>query len=65
MSSENKCDPIIENKTESDRWDECKDCIYFQEAEEEILDRYNSAIDVVFELNNFIQNCNRCKEITK
>ena len=52
---------MINKKSESDKWDECKDCIYFQEIQEEILDRYNSAIDIVFELNKFINECNRCK----
>ena len=56
---------MVDKKTESDKWDECKDCIYFQEIQEEILDRYNSAIDIAFELNKFINECNKCKEITK
>ncbi|MBO5712182.1 MAG: hypothetical protein J6R47_05020 [Acholeplasmatales bacterium] len=52
-----------ENKL--NKWDECKDCIYFQEVEEEILNRYNSPYDIALELNKFINECNYCKEITK
>lgn len=45
--------------------EECKDCIYFQEVEEETLNRYNSPYDIALELNKFINECNYCKEITK
>ena len=52
-----------ENKP--NKCDECKDCIYFQEIEEELSKKYNSAIDVAVEINKFINECNYCKEITK
>ena len=56
---------MISEENKQNKWDECKDCIYFQEIEEEIKSRYNSAIDIAFELNKFINECNYCKEITK
>lgn len=48
-----------ENK--QNKWDDCKDCIYFQEAEEKISIKHNSAIDIAFELRKFINECNICK----
>lgn len=56
---------MISKENKQSKWDECKDCIYFQEIEEEIQSKYNSAIDIAFELNKFINECNYCKEITK
>ena len=55
----------ISDLNKSNKWDDCKDCIYFQEVEEEMQSKYNSSIDVAFELNKFITECNYCKEITK
>lgn len=44
-----------------EKFEECKDCIYFQEKEEELTKRYNSGYDIAFELTYFVNNCNICK----
>lgn len=47
------------------KWDECKDCIYFQEIEQELLDKNNSSYDTVIDMYEFVKNCNLCKEVTR
>ena len=56
---------MILEESKSSKWAECEYCIYFQEKADRLADRYNSAIDIAFELNKFINECNICKEITK
>ena len=52
---------MISEENKQNKWDDCEDCIYFQEAEEEISTKHNSAIDIAFELHKFINECNICK----
>ena len=42
--------------------DECRDCIYFQEYEEEIMKKGNSGYDMAFDMLYFVKNCNKCEE---